>query len=216
MPKNFKTKMKKGVALKKLQDLIDRIEYWNKHYATYFKVQSATLVGSLARNQEVIGDIDVCMQVQRAKEFSAQENKESYIEWRKSLLGYAPPRDYNAQLNMYELDVTRYVKNRDGRIEILRNDQLGPISLTMNPISSIVNGGSIISSSASEVVMNALPITNEKAIELINSGIPRRPAEAKGEYWNSYCCSLSRYSDVHRELILKRDNYLSNFQAENA
>jgi hypothetical protein len=211
LPKNYKSKMKNEVALKKLQALIDRMLFWNSNYAKFYRIEAATLVGSMAKNDQFIGDIDICMDVQRVREFCTNEQKSDYSEWRKEILGYAPPRDFSSGLHMYSLDVSRFAKNRDGRIDILWWNQLKPISLTMTPVVTLAQNGVLLFDSASKAISNAKPITLEQGQEIIKSGFPENPRELKGEYWDSYCDTLKKYPEEIRRCILERDNNTNNY-----
>jgi len=203
--------MKSKVALKKIQDVIDRISFWNSNHSKFYRVKSATLVGSMARNEVSIGDIDICMEVERVNEFCAHEEKEDYTNWRKEALGYAPPRDFSSGLHMYSLDVSRFVKNRDGRIDLLWWNQLNPISLTMTPIVNLVQNGILIFDSATRAISCAKPITLEQGKEIIESGFPENPRQLKGEFWDSYCNTLRVYPEEIRNYILERDNNKTNY-----
>jgi predicted nucleotidyltransferase len=133
LPKKYKSKLSKNVAYKKLQEILLRIKGWNELHSNYYEIEEVALVGSLAREGEKFGDIDICMKIKRSRDFSPVECKKKYIEYRKEVLGYAPPRGWSAELGIFELDVSRFVKNKDGRIEMLRWDQLDPICLTLRP-----------------------------------------------------------------------------------
>lgn len=211
MPKKYKSKLKRDVALRKLEALIDRVDFWNSNYSKYYRVDEVTLVGSLARNEQNVTDIDLCVKVSRTQEFSAVEHRNDYIKWRKEVLGYAPPRDFVSELYMYEFDVRRFIQNKDGRIDILQWDQLQPISLTMHPIVTLVHNGVLIFDCIFDAISKAKAITIEGALNIISGGVPEKPTATQGEYWESYCNSLSEYPDILREAILDRDSNTEHY-----
>jgi predicted nucleotidyltransferase len=213
MPKKYKTKLRQEVALKKLKSAIERTVYWNENYSKFFHVEEATLVGSLARNEPNVGDIDLCVKVARTQQFSIEKYKKEYIKWRKDILDFAPPRDFSSTLNMYELDVTRFIQNKDGRIEILRWDQLPAISLTLMPIVTLVQNGKFIHDTLLTAISKAEAISHKRAEEIVASDIPEAPYEKKGIYWDSYCNSLSNFPISIRNMILERDNNVGNYQS---
>ena len=200
------------VALKKLQSAVDRIVHWNKNYANFFRVEDVYLVGSLAKNELNVGDIDLCVRVERTKNFKASESKKEYTKWRKEELGFAPPRDFLSGLSMFQLDVTRYIKNRDGRIELLMWDELPIISLTMKPIVAIVQNGKLVHETLLDAIALAKPITIERAEEIISSNIPVPPMETEGEFWASYCNSLNNIPIDIRGKILERDKNFQHYE----
>jgi predicted nucleotidyltransferase len=206
LPKKYKTKLHQKVALKKLQSAVDRILYWNKNYAKYFCVKDVFLFGSLARNEIQVGDIDICVRFEQIKNSNSMEHKNEYIKWRKKELGFAPPRDFSSTLGMFELDVRKYVKNRDGRIELILWDQLGGISLTMKPIVEIVHNGKLVHETLLDAIALAKPITIEQAEAIIAKNIPEPPWEKKGVIWESYCNALNNYPANVMDKILERDN----------
>ena len=165
----------------------------------------------MARNESRVGDIDLCVRTERARIFSKQAVRDEYIEWRETELGYAPPRDYRGLLNMFERDALRFIKNRDGRIETLQWDQIPVISLTMKPIVKLVTDGIFQFKSISEAIASAKPIPINKAMEIITQGVPEKPYQTKGVYWESYCESLNNYPEAIRKKVLQRDSYEKHY-----
>lgn len=213
MPKFYKTKLTKPVAHKKLLGLLERIQFWNNEYSEYYRIEKAALVGSLARDGDRFGDIDVCIDLKRSKKFNPAAQSEDYINWRQEVLGYAPPRDFFAELGMFYKDVFRFVKNRDGRIELLRWNQFDPICLTLQPYVILVENGIGIVNSISDIENNKKCFTTEQALELVKNDTPHHPNEISGIYWDSYCQSLSIYPASIRNAILKRDSAKERYDA---
>lgn len=210
MPKRFTTKMTKAVALKKLSALLDRVSKWNSDYARYFGIDNVVLVGSLARNESSVGDIDLCLRLSRNGSASCLDKKNEYIEWREIELGLKPPRDWRGELDMYEIDPLRYIKARDSRIELLSWDQLDFISLTLNPIVTLVEDGKLKFDSPAEAIANAKSISMQQAVNIIQSGQIRHFSKTNDdEYWKSYCSSLSKFPVPVRDMILARDGILN-------
>lgn len=207
MPKKYKSKLSKAVAYKKLQEILLRIKSWNELHSNYYEIEEVALVGSLARDGEKFGDIDICMKIKRSREFSPLECKEEYIKYRKEMLGYAPPRDWSAELSTFELDVSRFVKNKDGRIEMLRWDQFDPICLTLKPYVKLVDNSICVVRSVDDIEKNRAIFTESQALDIVKSGTPENPRNIKGEYWDSYCFSLELYPEFIREAILERDSH---------
>ncbi|MCL1080069.1 hypothetical protein D5R81_18745 [Parashewanella spongiae] len=213
MPKQYKTKLSKPVAHKKLFGLLERIQFWNNEYSEYYQIEKAALVGSLTRDGERFGDIDVCIDLKRSKKFNPADHSEDYIYWRQEVLGYAPPRDFFAELSMYDKDVFRFVKNKDGRIELLRWNQFDPICLTLKPFVTLVENGVCLVNSISDLAKNKNSFTAEQALELVKNDTPHKPNEICGIYWDSYCQSLSVYPASIRNAILKRDSAQERYDA---
>jgi predicted nucleotidyltransferase len=206
MPKRFTTKMTRAVALKKLSALLDRVSKWNIDFARYFAIDKVVLVGSLARNETSVRDIDLCFRLSRNDCASRLDEKNEYIEWRELELGLKPPRDLRGELNMYELDPLKYIKARDGRIELLRWDQLDFISLTLNPIVTLVEDGKLKFDNPVEAIANAKSISMQQAENIINTGEIRHFSNVNDdEYWKSYCRSLNKFPELVRDMILARD-----------
>lgn len=82
MPVKYKTKLTHKVALKKLEQAVERALYWNKHYSEFYYIEDMVLVGSMARGESRVGDIDICVRVNRAKEFSLMDARDKYVHWR--------------------------------------------------------------------------------------------------------------------------------------
>ncbi|RLV57816.1 hypothetical protein D5018_20550 [Parashewanella curva] len=213
MPKFYKTKLTKPVAHKKLLGLLERIQFWNNEYSEYYQIEKAALVGSLARDGDRFGDIDICIDLKRSKKFNPAAHSEDYINWRQEVLGYAPPRDFFAELGMFDKDLFRFVKNRDGRIELLRWNQFDPICLTLQPYVILVENGIGIVNSISDIESNKKCFTTEQALELVKNDTPHHPNEISGIYWDSYCQSLSVYPASIRNAILKRDSAKKRYDA---
>ncbi|HFG1878670.1 TPA: hypothetical protein ACGF2C_003618, partial [Vibrio cholerae] len=70
MPKKYKTKLSFSTALNKLQQFLDRVEYWNTNYSKYYRVSDVVLLGSLARSESKVGDLDLCVNIERVQAFS--------------------------------------------------------------------------------------------------------------------------------------------------
>ncbi len=191
---------------------MERLEFWNKNYSRYYRVEEAALVGSMARNETSFGDIDLCVKVNRTQEFKVHDHRDEYIEWRKEVLGYAPPRDFSAEIGMYELDVSRFIKSRDGRIEILRWVQFPVICLTMNPFVKLVENGNCLINSVTEVMSKSTVITDEQAIDIVNNGVPENPSDKKGVFWQSYCNTLAKFPVHIRNMILERDSNIKHYE----
>ena len=114
MPKKYSSKISKAVAYKKLQGILERLKDWNELYSSYYEIEEAALVGSLARDGEKFGDIDVCLKIRRSQQFSYSDCKNDYIKWREQVLGYKPPAPYSsAERCMFETDVSRFIKSSD-------------------------------------------------------------------------------------------------------
>ena len=206
LPKKYKSKLSRTIAYKKLREILSRINTWNELHSKYYEIEQAALVGSLARDGEKFGDIDICMKIRRSRQFSPTECKKEYIKWREEVLGYAPPRDFFVELGTFELDVSRFVKNRDGRIDILRWDQFDPICLTLNPYIKLIENRICVISSVDEIEKSRTIFTESQALDIVKGGIPENPLDKKGEYWDSYCCSLKLYPEFIRKAVLERDN----------
>lgn len=206
MPKRFTKKMSRAVALKKLSALLDRVSKWNIDFARYYSIDKVVLVGSLARNETSVGDIDLCLRLSRNDRPSCLDEKNEYIKWRELELGLKPPRDLRGELNMYELDPLKYIKARDGRVELLRWDQLDFISLTLNPIVILVEDGKLKFDNPAVAIANAKSISMQQAEEIINTGEIRHFSNVNDdEYWESYCRSLNKFPEPVRDLVLARD-----------
>lgn len=207
MPVRYKTKLTHKVALRKLEQAVERAVYWNEHYSEFYHIEDMTLVGSMARGEQRVGDIDLCIKVDRAKKFSPMDSMDEYIQWRLDELGYAPPRDFDGLLDMFERDVKRFIKNRDGRIEALLWIELDFISLNMRPIVPLIKDGELVVQSVAEAITNAKPISMERAKKIISNGMPNNPRTTTGEYWDIYCETLGIYPECIRKLVLERDSY---------
>ncbi|WP_415721711.1 nucleotidyltransferase domain-containing protein [Photobacterium ganghwense] len=207
MPKNYKNKMSHSTAVRKLEAFIERVQYWNENYSKYYRVVDVVLLGSLARNETKVSDIDLCVKIERTMGFQVNEHKSDYLVWRKDVLGYAAPDDYFKQVNMFETDVTRYLKARDGRYDVLRWGELVGLSLTLDPIVTLVSEGALQYESIEVALENASSISHDRAISIVEAGALSR----KEVYWDSYCNALSKFPPFVREAILKRDNCQSEY-----
>jgi len=206
MPKKFKTKIGRGVAIKKLESLIERTDYWNQNYASKFCVSDLVLVGSLARNEDKVGDIDVACQVESTTE-ELFDDLDDYFKWRKNVLGYAMPVGWNQRLSAVESDPIRFIRNRDGRIEMLQWRQVELVSLALQPIVSLIKDGAILFESVAEAIAASKPITIAQAKKVIANGVPRKPDKTEGDYWESYCITVNHLPPKISDLILERDGY---------
>jgi len=212
LPKKYKSKLTKVVAYKKLEGVLLRLKTWNEQHSNYYKIEEAALIGSLARDGESFGDIDICMKIKRSREFSPSKSKNDYIRWREQVLGYKPPvSESSAERGMFELDVGRYIKNRDGRIDMLRWDQFQPICLTLQPYVKLVEKCFSIVDSVEYIEKQRATFSKEQALEVVNSGLPEKPYDTKGIYWESYCSALNRYPSFIRYAVLERDSYVEPY-----
>ena len=202
MPKNYKTKLLYSTAVGKLQTFIDRAQYWNAHYSKYYRIVDVVLLGSLARNDTRVSDIDLCVKIERSMDFQHLEHKSDYLVWRKNVLGYADPNDFYEQLGMFEKDAIRYLKARDGRYDVLYWDQLAGLSLTLDPIVILIKNGVTQYKSAQEALRNCSGISHAQAQLMIEEGTVSR----RNMQLTPYCNALSKYPPFIREMILKRDN----------
>ncbi|MGT3802047.1 hypothetical protein [Vibrio cholerae] len=206
VPKNYRSKISKAVAYKKLQGILERLKDWNELYSSYYEIEEAALVGSLARGGEKFGDIDVCLKIRRSQQFSYSDCKNDYIKWREQVLGYKPPApNSSAERCMFETDVCRFIKSRDGRIEMLRWDQFEPICLTLQPFIKLVENGRVVVTDIETLAKHRSTFSEEQALEIVKNGVPEGPREIKGIYWESYCSVLKLYPGFIRDAILDRD-----------
>lgn len=202
MPKKYKKKLFYKTATKKLQGLLDRIQKWNSQYSKYYYVANAVMLGSLARKETSVSDIDICVQVKRTDQFEAEPNKIRYLFWRKETFGWAPPSDFYKECSMFETDVIRYLKSGDGRFDILYWDQLDGLSLTLDPMVNLVSNGEINYQTSELALENTLSITKRRAFEIVESGA----VNIKNMHWDSYCNTLKKYPKDIRLAILIRDD----------
>lgn len=187
---------------------------WNELYSSYYEIEEAALVGSLARDGEKFGDIDVCLKIRRSQQFSYSDCKNDYIKWREQVLGYKPPAPYSsAERCMFETDVSRFIKSSDGRIEMLRWDQFEPICLTLQPFIKLVGNSSVVVTDIEKLENHRTTFSEEQALEIVKNGVPEGPREIKGIYWESYCSALKLYPRFIRDAILKRDSLKSAYEA---
>lgn len=206
MPKKYSSKISKAVAYKKLQGILERLKDWNELYSSYYEIEEAALVGSLARDGEKFGDIDVCLKIRRSQQFSYSDCKNDYIKWREQVLGYKPPVAYSsAERCMFETDVSRFIKNSDGRIEMLRWDQFEPICLTLQPFIKLVENGRVVFTDVEILEKHRSTFSEEQALAIVKNGVPEDPRGIKGIYWESYCSALKLYPGFIRDAILDRD-----------
>ncbi len=201
LPKKYKTKLSFATALNKLQQFLDRVEYWNANYSKYYRVSDVVLLGSLARSEPKVGDLDLCVNVERVQAFSPSEKKEEYREWRSSILGYAPLSNYGDELYMFQTDVIRFIKARDGRYDVLQWQELPNLSLTLDPLIKLVNNGELQYKNAKEAIANAACIEPEE----INLAIEKGALSRKNYEISVYCNALSKYPEQVRDAILERD-----------
>ncbi|EGR1136727.1 hypothetical protein [Vibrio cholerae] len=214
VPKNYRSKVSKAVAYKKLQGVLERLNDWNELYSSYYEIEEAALVGSLARGGEKFGDIDVCLKIRRSQQFSYSDCKNDYIKWREQVLGYKPPAPYSsAERCMFETDVSRFIKSSDGRIEMLRWDQFEPICLTLQPFIKLVENGRVIVANVEELETHRITFTAEQALDIVKSGVPENPRGTEGIYWESYCAALKLYPAFIRDAILDRDAYCAAYRS---
>lgn len=214
MPKYFQTKISRRIALKKLESLVERTAIWNDNYAKKCRVSDIVLVGSVARSEEKVGDVDVACEVEKIElKPGFYADLDEYLQWRKDVLGFAKPTDYHKQLHTVEADPLRFIKNGDGRIEILQWDQVELISLSLHPIVTLVKDGTFLFNSVENAIAAAKPITIAKAKNIIADGQPEKPDEIDGEYWTSYCITINHLPQEIGDLILERDGYRKAFKA---
>jgi hypothetical protein len=168
----------------------------------------------LARGGKEFGDIDLCLKIRCSKQFSYSECKDDYIKWREQALGYKPPLiESAAERGMFELDVSRFIKNRDGRIEILRWDQFEPICLTLQPFIQLIENGRVFVTDVEKLEKHRSTFSEEQALEIVKNGVPEDPSEIKGIYWESYCSALKWYPGFIRDAILDRDSHREAYEA---
>lgn len=168
----------------------------------------------MARGGEAFGDIDLCLKIRRSKQFSYSECKDDYIKWREQALGYKPPPiESGAERGMFELDVSRFIKNRDGRIEILRWNQFEPICITLQPFIKLVENCRVIATDVEKLERHRSTFSEEQALEIVKNGVPEDPSGIKGIYWESYCSALKLYPEFIRDVILDRDSYWEAYKA---
>lgn len=214
MPKNYSAKMSKAVAYKKLQGILERLKDWHELYSSYYEIEEAALVGSLARDAEKFGDIDICLKIRRSQQFSYSDCKNDYIKWREQVLGYKPPAAYSsAERCMFETDVSRFIKNSDGRIEMLRWDQFEPICLTLQPFIKLVENGRVVVTDIKTLENHRSTFSEEQALEIVKNGVPEDPRDIKGIYWESYYSALKLYPGFIRDAILDRDSHREAYEA---
>ncbi|EGR4373096.1 hypothetical protein DDM70_12005 [Vibrio cholerae] len=214
VPKKYSSKISKAVAYKKLQGILERLKDWNELYSFYYEIEEAALVGSLARDAEKFGDIDICLKIRRSQQFSYSDCKNDYIKWREQVLGYKPPAAYSsAERCMFETDVSRFIKNSDGRIEMLRWDQFEPICLTLQPFIKLVENGRVVVTDIKTLENHRSTFSEEQALEVVKNGVPEGPREIRGIYWESYCAALKLYPAFIREAILDRDSHREAYEA---
>jgi len=203
---NYKTKISRQKAIQKLRNVVELAERWNNFGLKTFDIDRILLVGSLARNEEFVGDIDICVKTKR-HEFDNLELLDAYLEWRLDVLGYAVPRSSYKLMDTFSCDPLRFIKNRDGRIEQLTWDQRNAISLTMQPQILIFDEGMPIFDDVEVALDMAKPISLSKAKNIIgNKDGPTYYSALGGFYLESYCRSLSVYPEHIRYIILDRDN----------
>ncbi|EGR0601672.1 TPA: hypothetical protein PX766_003457 [Vibrio cholerae] len=208
LPKKYKTKLSFSTALNKLQQFLDRVEYWNTNYSKYYRVSDVVLLGSLARSESKVGDLDLCVNIERVQAFSPSEKKEEYSEWRSSTLGYAHPSNYGDELYMFQTDVIRFIKAGDGRF-VLQWHELPSLSLTLDPLTKLVSKGELQYSNAREAVANATCLSGEE----INSTIEKGALSRKDYEISVYRNALSKYPEHVRDAILERDKCQDEYYA---
>ncbi|MGK0235925.1 MAG: hypothetical protein ACI9EK_002468 [Psychroserpens sp.] len=212
MPKKYQSKLTKDVAYKKLEGILFRIRSWNERYANYYVIDEAALIGSIATDGDRFGDIDLCIKIKRSKKFSHKECKYNYIKWREQILGFKPPEsNSSAERGMFELDVSRYIKNRDGRIDLLPWNQFHPICLALRPYIKLVDNSLILVDSLTDIEKYRDTFSEEQAMEIIRNGTPEKPLDTNGIYWDSYCSALARYPSLIRNAVLERDSYVEAY-----
>ena len=191
---------------------MQRAELWNKNYAWWVQIKSIVLAGSLARNSDVVGDVDLCIEIDRVKNPS-EVDKQDYFEWRKRVLGYAQPRGVSGLLNaLYGDDALRHVKNKDGRIEALGWMQLEVLSLSLDPIISLMENGQLCCVDLDRLHLESKPVSIDTAAEYVSRNVPEKPRKQNDEFWESYCQTVSSYPEEVRNMILDRDSTHSAFE----
>ena len=201
MPKKFKTKIKREVAIKKLQGFMDRACLWNTRNYSSWHVSDVVLLGSLSRGEDKVGDIDLCMRIRKNSKEHVIEDIDEYLLWREEHLGYAYPRQLYSVMTD---DLERYVTNSDGRIEILGWDQKDIINLTMNPYIYLMKDRILQFKDVRTALKSAAPITLMKAKEIID-GEGVFDFKKFNPYVNDYYKTLSVYPREIREMIFSRD-----------
>jgi|GEM_PF-6019517 len=114
---------------------------------------------------------------------------------------------------MFETDVSRFIKNSDGRIEMLRWDQFEPICLTLQPFIKLVENGRVVVTDIKTLENHRSTFSEEQALEVVKNGVPEGPREIRGIYWESYCAALKLYPAFIREAILDRDSHWEAYEA---
>ena len=212
MPKNYKTQIRREIAIKKLEGALQRANMWNKNHAWWIRIRTIVLVGSLARNSDVVGDVDLCIEIDRIKDPNEAERKD-YFEWRKRVLGYAHPRDVSGLMRaIYSDDAIRYMKNKDGRLEMLQWAQLEVLSLSLTPIIPLMENGRLCSVDLDNLHLESKPISIDTATEYVSRNVPEKPRKQNDEFSESYCHTVSSYPEEVRNMILNRDATHSAFE----
>jgi len=137
------------------------------------------------------------------------KKKEEYSEWRSSTFGYAHPSNHIDELYMFQTDVTRFIKAKDGRFDVLQWYEFSSLSLTLDPFTKLVSKGEIQYSNAREAVANATCLSDEE----INSTIEKGVLSRKDYEISVYCDALSKYPEHIRDAILERDKSHKEYSA---
>lgn len=108
---NYRTNISRSLALEKLNALIERADIWNKNYADNYRIYALFLYGSLARNADEVGHVDIVCQVLRTNLNSTVFREiDNYLQWRKDVLGYAIPQQHHLMLRTVSEDPLRFIK----------------------------------------------------------------------------------------------------------
>jgi predicted nucleotidyltransferase len=195
--------LKRKTAIKKLDRILERVENWNQNFSKYTTINDIFLLGSLARQEDSVGDIDLCVNTEVRKNIKIEADE--YIEWRRKNLEYF--NQYWYYWRFVNDDPIRYIMDRDGRIEVLAWDQLGPIALTCDPYVRIIENGKRKFENAEQSLQNARSLDMETAKKIIfEHNLPEK--QLKNDFfWNSYRNTLMEYPLDIRLMILKRDGY---------
>ncbi|WP_394210973.1 hypothetical protein [Enterovibrio calviensis] len=205
MPKKYKQKISRKVAVKKLNAFMERVEYWNQNYARFFRFKDIVLLGSLARSEDKVGDIDICYKLERVGDEPIHESTDDYSEWRKRELGYAVPTNFFDLLTTFQSDLRRFAKNRDGRFEVMGWEQFEMISLNLEPFTYLMCDGVRKCGDVEELIENAKPITLCKALSLVASNVPPSPLHISGHELEEHFAFISCYPRAVLEAVLERD-----------
>lgn len=198
--------MKRTTAIRKLANVLDRVDHWNTHHALWIKIETVILVGSVARNVDAVGDIDLCFGVECIQSYS--DHLEEYMDWRHRALGYRPPRSHiDVCAALSANDAYRYLKNKDGRIEAMTCNQLDFIKMSMDPFITLVYNGKRSDVDLHNIPALAKPISKKNALKLIDDDILSAPSSRDDKYWEDYCEQLYTHKKKWvRKRILARDN----------